>query len=537
MNGSKQKGMNMSLLTMFKKSKPDSAKKKTDEETSHAQIMEVMGALMVVMLLAALNQTIVATALPQIAIDLNALDQLSWVVTAFLIASAIATPIYGKLGDMYGRKKILNIAIIMFLVGSLLAGISQDMNQLIGARAVQGLGGGGIMATVLAIIGDLVPPRQRGRYQGYFAAVFAISSVAGPLLGGLFTEHLGWHWIFFFNLPLGLLALFVIDRTLHLPKRHSPHKVDYLGAVLLSVSTISILLLSVWGGTEYDWNSPQIYGLGIAGLVFAGLFVWRERYAVEPIIPLKLFKSDIFNVSVLLTVLSGIAMFASILYIPQYQQIVRGNSPTESGLLMLPLVVGVFISSIVSGRLIAKTGKYKLYPIIGTLVLALGLWLFSNLGLDTSHVTLSVWMVVVGLGLGLFMQIPTLAVQNSASRADLGSATSTVTFFRSVGGSLGGAVFGTILISRLTYHIEQSFPGAAGVAGNAASSGLANLPPEYKQAVLGSYVSAFQDMFIYAIPFALAAFAVALFLRETPLRNSAKEMADGEGLHVRHSND
>ncbi len=514
----------MSLLKSLKKSKTNSAGIKEGTQPSHAQIMEVMGALMVVMLLAALNQTIVATALPQIAVDLHALDKLSWVVTSFLIASAIATPIYGKLGDMYGRKKILNIAIIMFLAGSLLAGASQDMNQLIGARAIQGLGGGGIMATVLTIVGDLVPPRQRGRYQGYFAGVFAVASVAGPLLGGFFTEHLGWHWIFFFNLPLGLLALVVIDKVLHLPVRRSPHKVDFLGAALLSFATVSVLMLSVWGGTEYEWNSPQIYCLAAASLAFGALFIWRERYAAEPIIPLKLFKNDIFNVSVLLSVLSGIAMFASILYIPQYQQIVRGNSPTESGLLMLPLIIGVFIASIVSGRLITKTGKYKIYPIIGTLLLAIGLWLFSHLGLDTGHVTLSVWMLVIGLGLGMFIQIPTLAVQNATPRSDLGSATSTVSFFRSVGGSLGGAVFGTILISRLTHYLEQSFPGAASITHNAATSGIANLPAEYKQAVLSGYISAFHDMFLYAIPFALAAFAVALFLRETPLSNSSKEV-------------
>lgn len=512
----------MPLFSLFKKSEPDPSKEQTAEQASHAQIMEVMGALMVVMLLAALNQTIVSTALPQIAIDLQALDQLSWVVTAFLIGSAIATPIFGKLGDMYGRKKMLNIAIVVFLAGSLLSGLSQEMNQLIGARAIQGIGGGGIMATVLAIVGDLVAPRQRGRYQGYFAAVFGVASVAGPLLGGFFTDQLSWHWIFFFNIPLGLLALFVIDRVLHLPVRHSEHAIDYLGAALLTVATVSVLLLSVWGGTEYDWSSPQILGLGIAGVVFAGLFVWRERHAAEPIIPMNLFKSDIFNVSVLLTVLSGIAMFASILYIPQYQQLVRGYSPTESGLLMLPLVIGLFTASIVSGRLIARNGRYKIYPIIGTLLLAFGLWLFSNLSLDTSHVTLSIWMAVIGLGLGMFMQIPTLAVQNSVRRSDLGSATSTVSFFRSIGGSLGGAVFGTILISRLTYHIEQSLPGANGVAGNVAGSGLAKLPPEYQQAVLGSYISAFHDMFLYAIPFALAAFVVALFLRETPLRDSGE---------------
>lgn len=485
---------------------------------------------MLAMLLSALDQTIVSTALPQIAIDLHGLNKLSWVATSYLLASAIATPIYGKLGDMYGRKKIFISSIVIFLIGSVLCGISQTMDQLIYARALQGLGGGGLMALVLAIVAEVVPPRQRGRYQGYLGAVFAVSSVAGPLLGGLFTDHLSWHWIFFINIPLGLFALFVISRRLHLPVRRSPHKIDYAGAALLSIAAVSLLLVSVWGGVEYAWKSTEILSLAAVGLVFTALFIWRERYASEPIIPLKLFKNDIFITSVLLSILSGIAMFASILYIPQYQQVVRGNTPTESGLLMLPLVFGLIGASVVSGRLISKTGRYRMFPIVGTLLLTLGLWLFSHITLETSHITLSIWMFVIGAGLGMFMQVATLAVQNSTQRADLGSATSTVTFFRSIGSSLGGAVFGSILVSRLTHYVHDAIPQAGNISQTAVSSGVANLPPEYRQMVLQAYVNSFQDMFMYAIPFAAAAFIVALFLREAPLKNTTKDIAEGEAM-------
>lgn len=519
----------MKLFSRFKKSRLISAEDGgvaatiPQGERSHAEIMVVVGALMLAMFLAALDQTIVSTALPQIAIDLNGLNKLSWVATSYLLASAIVTPIYGKLGDMFGRKKIFMTSISIFLIGSILCGLSQSMDQLIAARAIQGLGGGGLMALVLAIIADVVPPRQRGRYQGYFGAVFAVSSVGGPLLGGLITDHISWHWIFFINIPLGLLALYAVSTRLHLPVHKSEHKIDYVGASLLSVAVVSLLLVTVWAGTQYAWGSSQIISLGILSLVSTGLFILQERRAAEPIIPMKLFKNDIFIVSVLLSILSGIAMFASILYIPQYQQVVRGNSPTESGLLMLPLVIGLLTASIISGRLISKTGKYRIFPIIGTLLLTLGLWLFSHLTLTTSHVTLSIWMLIIGAGLGLFMQVTTLAVQNSTHKKDLGTATATVTFFRSIGSSIGGAVFGSILTARLAHHITEVLPQAGAIADSAASTGLSNIPPEAKQLVLQSYVNSFHDMFLIAVPFALAAFIVSLFLREAPLKDGVHE--------------
>jgi EmrB/QacA subfamily drug resistance transporter len=486
----------------------------------------IIGALMLAMLLAALDQTIVSTALPQIAADLNDLSQLSWVATAYLLTSAVATPIWGKLGDMYGRKKLFIVSIVIFLVGSALSGLSQNMDQLIIFRALQGIGGGGLMALILAIVADIIPPRQRGRYQGYFGAVFAVASVAGPLLGGLFTQHLSWHWIFYINIPLGLAALVMIGTKLHLPVHRAKRSIDYAGAGLLAIAAVSLLLVLEWGGVQYLWNSPEIIGLTAIGLIFTALFIWRERHAAEPIIPLRLFKSGIFNTSSLLSILVGIALFATILYIPQYQQIVQGESPTASGLLMLPLMLGIIATSAISGRLISKTGKYKLFPIIGGLLIAIGLWLFSHVGITTSHVILSLWMVVLGAGVGMILQVPTLVVQNSTEPKDLGSATATVTFFRNIGSTIGGAVFGTLLTSRLTYHIDQTIPAASGAVNTALSSGLTNLPAALKPEILAAYVSSFDDLFLYAIPFAAAAFAIALFLRETPLRDTPKETVE-----------
>jgi EmrB/QacA subfamily drug resistance transporter len=499
-------------------------------ERSHAEIKIIISALMLAMLLSALDQTIVSTALPRIAVELHGLDKLSWVATAYLLTSAIVTPIYGKLGDLFGRKKIFLVSIVIFLIGSVLCGLSQNMTQLIAFRAVQGIGGGGLMALILAIIADIVPPRQRGKYQGYFGAVFGLSSVAGPLLGGFFTEHLDWRWIFYINIPLGLLALAAVAARLHLPVRRTEHRIDYAGAALMTISVVSLLLVSVWGGVEYAWTSLQILGLAASTIIFGGLFVLREKYAAEPLIPLNLFRNRIFVSSILLSVLAGIAMFASILYIPQYQQIVRGNTPTESGLLMLPLILGLLLASTVSGRLISQTGRYRIFPIIGTILLTFGLWLFSHLTLTTTHGVLSLWMVIIGAGLGMFMQVAILAVQNSTPVANLGVATATVTFFRNIGSSLGGAIFGTVLVNRFTAHLQEAVPNSQALTSNALANGAANLPAEVKQQVLQAYVGSFHDMFLLAIPFAVAAFVVALTLKETPLRNSTRDAAPNETM-------
>jgi EmrB/QacA subfamily drug resistance transporter len=484
---------------------------------------------MMVMLLSALDQTIVSTALPKIATELHGLNKISWVATAYLLTSAITTPIYGKLSDLMGRKKIFQTAILIFLLGSVFCGVSQSMTQLVFARGLQGIGAGGLMALVMAIVGDIIPPRQRGKYMGYFFAVFGISSVIGPLLGGFLTDSLSWRWVFFVNLPLGVIAFLAVAAKLHLPVHRREHSIDYLGAGLLTASTVSLLMATVWGGNQYAWGSTQILGLVGGGIFLAILFVLRELRAKEPIIPMTLFKNDIFTVSVILSLLSGIAMFASILYIPVYQQTVRGYSPTKSGLLMLPLVFGLMIASIVSGRITSKFGKYKILPIFGTLVLSLGLWLLHHITLTTSETTISLWLFVVGLGLGSFMQVMTLAIQNSVSRAELGTATASATFFRSLGGSFGGAFFGTVLTNRLAHHLVAVLPAGAGASAASqvgkiqSGANLQTLPPEVSKAVMQAFTLSFQDMFLLAIPFALAAFVVSLFLRETPLRSTHEE--------------
>jgi EmrB/QacA subfamily drug resistance transporter len=502
-------------------------------ERTHAEIMAVVGALMLAMLLAALDQTIVSTALPRIAQDLNGLNKLSWVVTAYLITSAVSTPLYGKISDQLGRKKIFQTAIVIFLIGSALCGVSQNMDQLIFFRGLQGLGAGGLMALVFAIIGDIIPPRQRGRYQGYFGGVWALSSIIGPLLGGFFTDQLTWRWIFYVNIPLGLIALAVIAARLHLPLRMIKHRIDFLGAFLLAVSVVSLLLVTVLGGTTYPWQSGQIYGLGIGGVISTILFILQEARAKEPIIPLRLFRNDIFTVSSVLSLLSGAAMFGAMTFIPEYQQIVRGDSAMKSGLLLLPLVAGLMVAMIPSGRIISKTGKYRLFPIAGTAVTALGIWLFTHISLTTSQLMLSIWMLVLGMGIGLYMQVMTLAVQNSIERKDMGTATSVVTFFRSMGASFGTAIFGAILTARLGHYLTVFLPRS--VASHISSksieqstSGLKTMPAAISHDVLNAFAHSFHDVFLWVLPFSVITFFVSFFLREAPLKTSTRETAAAE---------
>jgi EmrB/QacA subfamily drug resistance transporter len=511
-----------------------------DGERSHAEIMVIVVALMLAMLLSALDQTIVSTALPRIASDLKGLNKLSWVVTAYLITSAVVTPLYGKISDQLGRKKIFQIAIVIFLLGSALCGFAQNMDQLILFRALQGIGAGGLMALVFAIIGDIIPPRQRGRYQGYFGGVWALSSIAGPLLGGLFTDHLSWRWIFYINIPFGLIALSAIAARLHLPVRKIEHRIDFPGAVLLAGAVVCLLLVTVLGGGTYPWLSAPVYGLGGSGIVLAILFVIWETRAKEPIIPLHLFKNDIFTVSSALSFLSGAAMFGAMTFIPEYQQVVRGYSATKSGLLMLPMVTGLMLAMIPSGRLISKFGKYRMFPIAGTAITTLGLWLFSHISLGTSQLVLSVWMLVLGFGIGAYMQVMTLAVQNSVDRKDMGAATSVVTFFRSMGASFGTAIFGAILTARLTHYLLLDLPSSVSHHVSTKSlqqstASMAHLPAGILHDILYAFSSAFHDVFLITVPFALLTFVVSFFLRETPLKESTKETAEGESFEHAHA--
>lgn len=496
-------------------------------ERSHSEIMVVISALMLAMLLAALDQTIVSTALPKIASDLHGLSKYSWVATTYLLTSAVSTPLYGKISDMFGRKKVFQTAIIIFLIGSALCGLSQSINQLIIFRGIQGIGAGGLMTLVFAIVGDIVPPRQRGKYQGYFGAVFAVSSVLGPLLGGLFTDHLSWRWVFYINLPIGMLALYAIATRLHLPVRQTPHRIDYAGASLLSIAVVSLLLATVWGGVDYPWASIQIIGLFVSSLVAGILFVLREFKAAEPIIPMRLFRNEIFSVTTLLSLVVGIVMFGALIFLPQYQQIVRGDSATKSGLMLLPLILGLMTASLTSGRLISKIDRYRIFPIIGTSLITFAFFLFSHITATTPRFELGVWMAILGLGIGQVMPVLTLAVQNAVERRDLGTATSSVVFFRTIGSALGAAVFGAILTNRLTAHILQAVPGSAGVAAakglKNSASGIKKLPPEVQHSVLNAFARSFHDVFVVGIPFAVAAFVIALLLKEAPLKTSTED--------------
>jgi EmrB/QacA subfamily drug resistance transporter len=486
----------------------------------------VFGALMLGMFLAALDQTIVSTALPTIVGDLGGLDHLSWVVTSYLLATTSSTPLYGKLGDMYGRKPVFLAAILIFLAGSLLSGLSQSMGQLIAFRALQGLGAGGLMVGAQAIIADIVPPRERGRYMGLIGAVFAVASVAGPLLGGFFVEAVSWRWVFYVNMPIGALAVAVVTFRLHLHTPTHRHAIDYAGAGLLTAGVGALILVTTWGGNEYEWGSPLIVGLAAAGLVLLTAFVWQERRAAEPIIPLGLFRSAVFRVAIGLGFVIGVAMFGAIIFIPLFLQLVYGVSPTDSGLRMLPLMAGLLVATIASGRVISRVGRYKAFPIVGTAVTTVGMFLLSRLQVDTPPWIASVYMLVVGVGIGLVMQVVVLVVQNDADRRDVGVATSTATFFRSMGGSFGVAVFGAIFASRLAGELE-AIPGEAAArfsaGANISPDQVHQLPPAVRDDFLLAFVDALQPVFLAGAALAAVAFALSWLLEEVPLRETVHE--------------
>ena len=500
---------------------------------SHKQILVVMGGLMVGMFLAALDQSIVGTALPRITSELGGLDKLSWVVTAYLLTATASTPLWGKISDLYGRRLLFQIAIGTFLVGSVLAGFSQDINQLIAFRAVQGLGGGGLMALAMATIGDVIPPRERGRYQGYFAAVFGTSSVLGPVLGGWFADGPGWQWIFWINLPLGIIALVVTSAALRIPHVRRDHTIDYLGAAVIVASVTSILLYTAWAGPELGWGSRTGVALLVAGLLLAVVFVLVELRATEPIIPMRLFRSSIFSVANLFGFLIAMAMFGAMIFIPVYLQVVDGMSPTESGLAMVPMVVGIFTTSISAGQLMSRTGRYRHFPIMGASVVTVALFLLSRLDNATPYWVAGVSMYVMGLGLGLTMQVLIVVVQNSVDRADMGVATSSVAFFRQMGGAFGTALFGAILTSRLGIHLAdatreappEAVKALAGQDLHAVADNvqlIKALPEPLHGLVTEAFSLALHDVFLTAVPLTLLALVAALFLKEVPLGERAE---------------
>src|SRR5580658_7435709 len=491
-------------------------------DLSRRAILLIIGALMLGMSLAALDQTIVSTALPTIVGDLKGGSHIAWVITAYLLATTVSTPLWGKLGDQYGRKIFFQAAIVIFLVGSVLSGLSHSMVELIAFRAIQGLGSGGLMVGAQAIVGDIVSPRERGRYVGLFGAVFGVASIVGPLLGGVFVDDLTWRWIFYINVPIGIVALIVVAAQVPGKLGRVHHFIDYVGTAVLALAATSVILLTSLGGTTYGWDSAPIWILGICGAVFVVVFILVERRAREPVLPLHLFRLRAFWVTSLVGFIVGFAMFGAITYLPAFFQVVRGISPTLSGVQLLPLMAGLLIVSIGSGQLISRTGRYRFWPIAGSGVMTLGLYLLSLMGVGTPAVLDSLYMLVLGMGIGGVMQVLVIIVQNAVPHSELGVATSGATFFRSIGGSFGTAIFGAIFANVLVGNLSRHLHGVRIPAGFSSAgvtpAALARLPASVHQGFVAGYAESIETVFMVAVPIAALAFLATWLIPQVELR-------------------
>lgn len=478
----------------------------------------IVAALLLVMLLSALDQTIVSTALPTIVGELGGLDQLSWVVTAYLLSSTVVLPLYGKLGDLYGRKIVLQAAIVLFLAGSALCGVAQDMTQLIVLRTLQGLGGGGLMVVTMAAIGDLVPPDRRARYQGMFGGVYGLATIIGPLLGGFLVEHLSWRWIFTINLPLGFLALAVIGVAFRPHTAHVKHRIDYMGAAFLATALTCVILFTSEGGSLLPWTSPQLWMTLVLGVVAIGGFIYEERLAAEPIMPLELFRHRTFVLVSLIGFVVGIALFGSVTFIPLYLQVVKGSTPSQAGMQLLPMMGGMLVTSIVSGRLISRLGSYRMFPVLGTLTGGIAMALLSTLTLDTPLHTMYAYMALLGIGLGMVMPVLTLAVQNTVEFRHMGVATSGATLFRSIGGSLGVAAFGALFSHGLQSRVMAALPAGTELPPALGPAAVHQLPEAVRDAYLHAFAGSLHVVYLAAATVIAIAFVLAWFVEDAPLR-------------------